>query len=224
MRCAVKDQLLKGTMILTIAGFATRVIGFCYRIFLAGELGEVNLGIYQLIFPVYSICFTIYAAGIQTAVSQLISHQPQKNHGQIIKAGITLSLCLAVILSFSLFSFRTVIAHSFLGADKTAPLLFVLAFIFPFCGVTSTINGYFYGKNNARIPAVSAPTKAAPAGGMAVISTISSRRVFAMAPIPAAVAASRTGLLNIIENPNTPQKLVIRRSKIQAPTGKDIFK
>ena len=118
----MKDQLLKGTMILTIAGFATRVIGFCYRIFLAGELGEVNLGIYQLIFPVYSICFTIYAAGIQTAVSQLISHQPQKNHGQIIKAGITLSLCLAVILSFSLFSFRTVIAHSFLGADKTAPL------------------------------------------------------------------------------------------------------
>ena len=46
----MKDQLLKGTMILTIAGFATRVIGFCYRIFLAGELGEVNLGIYQLIF------------------------------------------------------------------------------------------------------------------------------------------------------------------------------
>ena len=41
----MKDQLLKGTMILTIAGFATRVIGFCYRIFLAGELGEVNLGI-----------------------------------------------------------------------------------------------------------------------------------------------------------------------------------
>ena len=115
MRCAVKDQLLKGTMILTIAGFATRVIGFCYRIFLAGELGEVNLGIYQLIFPVYSICFTIYAAGIQTAVSQLISHQPQKNHGHIIKAGITLSLCLAVILSFRLFSFRTVIAPSFLG-------------------------------------------------------------------------------------------------------------
>ena len=84
----------------------------------------------------------------------MISHQPQKNHGQIIKAGITLSLCLAVLLSFSLFSFRTVIAHSFLGADKTAPLLFVLAFIFPFCGVTSTINGYFYGKNNAKIPAV----------------------------------------------------------------------
>ena len=39
-------------------------------------------------------------------------------------------------------------------AANFAPLLFVLAFIFPFCGVTSTINGYFYGKNNAKIPAV----------------------------------------------------------------------
>ena len=75
----MKNQLLRGTLILTVAGFVTRLIGFGYRIFLADELGEVNLGIYQLIFPVYSICFTIYAAGIQTAVSQMISHNsPQK--------------------------------------------------------------------------------------------------------------------------------------------------
>ena len=50
----MKDQLLKGTMILTIAGFATRVIGFCYRIFLAGELGEVNFsGLFDLF---YNLC------------------------------------------------------------------------------------------------------------------------------------------------------------------------
>ena len=64
----LKNQLLKGTIILTGAGIITRVIGFVYRIFLAGTLGETNLGIYQLIFPVYSICFTLYASGIQTAV------------------------------------------------------------------------------------------------------------------------------------------------------------
>ena len=102
----MKDQLLKGTLILTIAGFVTRLIGFVYRIFLAGELGEVNLGIYQLVFPVYSICFTIYAAGLQTGVSQMISHQPPKNHGQILKAGILLSLCLSLGLSFFIFSFK----------------------------------------------------------------------------------------------------------------------
>lgn len=150
----MKNQLLKGTIILTVAGFITRLIGFGYRIFLAGELGEVNLGIYQLVFPVYSICFTIYAAGLQTGVSQLISHQPAKNHGQILKAGLILSLSLSIPLSFFVFSFRNEIAVSFLGTHQTAPLLMILSLIFPICGVTSLINGYFYGINQASIPAV----------------------------------------------------------------------
>lgn len=150
----MKNQLLKGTIILTVAGFITRLIGFGYRIFLAGELGEVNLGIYQLVFPVYSICFTIYAAGLQTGVSQLISHQPGRNHGQILKAGIILSLSLSIPLSFFVFSFRNEIAVSFLGTRQTAPLLTILSLIFPICGITSLINGYFYGINQASIPAV----------------------------------------------------------------------
>ena len=150
----MKDQLLKGTIILTIAGFVTRLIGFVYRIFLAGELGEVNLGIYQLVFPVYSICFTIYAAGLQTGVSQLISHQPPKFHGQILKAGILISLSLSITLSILVFLFRNEVAISFLGTKETAPLLLILSGIFPICGITSLINGYFYGINQASIPAV----------------------------------------------------------------------
>lgn len=150
----MRNQLLKGTIILTVAGVVTRLIGFGYRIFLAGELGEVNLGIYQLVFPVYSICFTIYAAGLQTGVSQLISHQPPKNHGQILKAGILLSLGLSLTLSFFVCSFRNEIAVSFLGTEQTAPLLMILSLIFPICGITSLINGYFYGINQASIPAV----------------------------------------------------------------------
>ena len=50
------------------------------------------------------------------------------------------------------------------------------------------------------------------AAGVAVKLTSSRRNVFAMAPIKAAVAAIGIELLNIIENPNTPQKLVINRS------------
>ena len=45
-------------------------------------------------------------------------------------------------------------------------------------------------------PAAKAPMNAAAAGGHAVRSTSSSLNVFATAPIPAATAARRTGLLN----------------------------
>jgi stage V sporulation protein B len=151
----VKNQLVRGTIILTGAGIVTRIIGFGYRILLAGALGETKLGIYQLIFPVYSICFTLYAAGIQTAVSQLISHEKEEKHPSILKSGCILSLCISCSLSLLLNLFAEQVGTSFLGTNETVSLLHILAVIFPFCGITSIINGYFYGISNAKVPASS---------------------------------------------------------------------
>lgn len=150
----MKNQLLRGTLILTAAGIITRLIGFVYRIFLADRLGDVELGIYQLVFPVYSICYTIYAAGIQTAVSQIVSHDTKKKQGSILKSGIVLSLFFSSTLFVLVFLFRQEIAVYLLGAKSAGKLLGVLSFIFPFCGVTAVINGFFYGINKAKIPAL----------------------------------------------------------------------
>mgnify|MGYP004672219911 CR=1 FL=1 len=60
-------------------------------------------------------------------------------------------------------------------------------------------------------PAHNAPINAAGAAGILVKSTSSSLNVLATAPISAAVAAIGTELLNMIEKPNTPQKLAMRR-------------
>lgn len=59
----------------------------------------------------------------------------------------------------------------------------------------------------ASSPAVSAPIKAAAAAGKDK-STSVSRNVFAMAPMHPALAAIFFELLNIMENPKTPPKLV----------------
>lgn len=150
----MKNHLVKGTLILTGAGIITRMIGFGYRIFLTGTLGETGLGVYQMIFPVYSLCFTLYAAGIQTAVSQMVSHEPPESHAGIVKNGMLLSLVTALCLSGIVWSLSDEISVSFLGVSETAPLLRILAVVFPFCGITAVINGYFYGISNARIPAI----------------------------------------------------------------------
>ena len=64
---SVKRTILKGTIILTLTGFATRFMGFFYRIFLSHTFGEEGVGLYQLIFPVYALCFSLTSAGIETA-------------------------------------------------------------------------------------------------------------------------------------------------------------
>lgn len=156
-----QNKLIQGTVLLTAAGFITRVIGFAYRIFLADFLGSANLGIYQLIFPVYGICFTIYGAGIQTAISQLVAANQGKSarkHPKDITI-FSVGLSLSLILSFSLFLlvelFAQPISKYFLLEPACAPYLKILALLFPFCGTSACINGYFYGKKEAHVPAIS---------------------------------------------------------------------
>ena len=152
-----RSNILKGTLVLTLAGFATRVIGFLYKIFLSKVMGTEWLGIYQLVFPVYGIAFTIYATGIQTAISRLIAaemgRRNHKNIGKILRSGILLSISIALILSFLLYKFSDTVALHFLLEPRSASSLRILALVFPFCGITSCINGYYYGLKKAGVPA-----------------------------------------------------------------------
>lgn len=76
----LKSNIIKGTLILSCASILSRIIGFIYRIYLADILGEQLLGTYQLIFPIYVLCFTIYGAGMQSAISQVVATLIGKNN------------------------------------------------------------------------------------------------------------------------------------------------
>ncbi len=153
--------LLRGTLILTLAGFLTRIIGFFYRVFLAGHMGETLLGIYQLLFTVYGITFTIYGAGIQTAVSGMIAAKTDKTETgrkeqlHILKYAFLLSMGLAVSLSLIVYLFAEPISVYFLLESSCASYLKILCLLFPFCSISSMINGFFYGKKKAKVPAIS---------------------------------------------------------------------
>lgn len=152
-----RRNILKGTLILTLAGFITRVIGFFYKIFLSKAMGAEWLGIYQLIFPVYGIAFTIFATGIQTSISRLVAAEMgkrnSKNAYKILRIGVILSVSLALVLSFLVYYFSDWLAYRFLLEPRSAASLRILAVVFPFCGVTSCINGYYYGLKKAGVPA-----------------------------------------------------------------------
>ena len=77
---SVKRTLFTGTLLLTAAGILSRFIGFFYKIFLSRTIGAEGLGIYQLIFPVMALCFSLTSAGIQTSVSRFVSSEIGKQN------------------------------------------------------------------------------------------------------------------------------------------------
>ena len=70
---SVKRELIKGTLILTAAGFAARLLGFFNRVYLANLISNAELGRYQLIFPIFMFCMAVSCAGIQVAVSKMVA-------------------------------------------------------------------------------------------------------------------------------------------------------
>ena len=70
-----KNTVLKGAAILTLANIITRFSGFFYRIYMNNTIGIEGMGLYQLIMPIYGLCWSITSSGFTTAVSKLTEQE-----------------------------------------------------------------------------------------------------------------------------------------------------
>lgn len=153
------NPLITGTVILTLTGLASRLIGFFYRIFLSNTFGAEGMGIYQLIAPVLALSFALTVSGLQTAISKYVASETTTKDYltsfRTLLTGFVLAMFLSVVCALCIYCFSEQIAASFLLESRTAPLLRIIALSIPMATVHSCINGYFYGIRKTAIPAVS---------------------------------------------------------------------
>ncbi|HZH60124.1 MAG TPA: oligosaccharide flippase family protein, partial [Metabacillus sp.] len=81
-----KQTFLKGTLILILAGFITRVLGFINRIVVARFIGEEGVGLYNMAVPTLVLVITITQLGLPVAISKLVAEaEAQGDHRRIKK-------------------------------------------------------------------------------------------------------------------------------------------
>ncbi|MBU9737259.1 putative polysaccharide biosynthesis protein [Diplocloster agilis] len=153
-----KHMLIRGTLILTITGLVTRIIGFFYRIFLSHTIGAEGMGIYQLIFPIHSICFSLTVAGIQTAISRFVAAKVSTGDDRSAKdtlyVGLGLSTALSFLAAYLLFQYAPWLSVHMLGEPRCSVLLQITAISIPFGSIHACINGYYYGLQKTSVPAM----------------------------------------------------------------------
>lgn len=154
-----KHTILRGTFILTSAGFLSRFIGFFYRMFLSHTFGEENVGLYQLIFPIYALCFSLTASGIETAISRCTASRVSLNRKseaqQLLYTGLALSLTLSIFTAYFLQANASALAIHILEDIRCELLLVIISYALPFAAVHSCICGYYFGLKQTEIPAIS---------------------------------------------------------------------
>ena len=150
--------LIRGALILMLTGFLSRIIGFFYRIFLSRAIGAEGMGIYQLIFPLYSLCFALTVAGLQTVLSRFIAGKLALGQDKAARDGLAVGVFLSLSLSLAagglMFYFARPISLYFLQEPRCVSLLQLLSFCVPFGTVHACLSAWYYARKKTALPSV----------------------------------------------------------------------
>lgn len=153
-----KQSLIKGSLILGIAGILTRFLGLFFRWPLIMLIGDEGVGYYQMSYPLYMF-FIAIASGLPVAMSKMISERNALNDidgsFQVMKESSILMLTIGTGTTLVLFFFAKPII-SFLKWDPKAYYSLIGISFAPFViSFTTIFRGFFQGLQNMTPSAIS---------------------------------------------------------------------
>lgn len=153
-----KQSLIKGSLILGIAGMLTRFLGIFFRWPLFMLIGDEGVGYYQMVYPLYMF-FIAMASGIPIAMSKMISESNAisdiKTSFQVVKESAILTIFIGTGTSLILFFFSKQIIN-FLNWDyKAYYSLIGISFAPMIISFVTVLRGFFQGFQNMTPSAIS---------------------------------------------------------------------
>ncbi|MGH4137262.1 putative polysaccharide biosynthesis protein [Clostridium sp.] len=153
-----KHSLIKGTIILGLAGIFARFLGLFFRIPIQALIKDEGMGYYQMSYPLY-MTFVALASGVPIAMSKLIAEMNARNDregvGQVLRQTLFFMLTLGSVVTMLMIMFAKPII-SILKWDPKSYYSFTAIAIAPiFVSVMCTFRGFFQGLQNVRPTAIS---------------------------------------------------------------------
>ena len=145
---AGQGSFVKSVFILSLGGFIAKLLGAFYRIPLTNIIGSYGMGIYQLVFPLFSLLLTVSTAGIPVAVSKLVAEKAADGRFGQAKGVFFMALALLALLglagSAALYFLAGDIAVMQGNADAADAYRLIAPSVLLVC-VISAYRGYFQG-------------------------------------------------------------------------------
>jgi len=153
-----KHSLIKGTIILGLAGIVARFLGLFFRIPIQALIRDEGMGYYQMSYPLY-MTYVALASGVPIAMSKIIAEMNARNDregvGQVLRQTLFFMITLGSVVSMFMIIFARPII-SILKWDPKSYYSFTALAIAPiFVSVMYTFRGFFQGLQNVRPTAIS---------------------------------------------------------------------
>ncbi|MBU3110643.1 putative polysaccharide biosynthesis protein [Clostridium lacusfryxellense] len=153
-----KHSLIKGTIILGVAGLFARFLGLFFRIPLQALIKDQGMGYYQMSYPLYMF-FVAVASGVPIAMSKLIAEMNAKNDQDGARQVLRQTLFFMILLGTAFTVIMLMFARSIITLLKWDPksyYSFLAIAIAPiFVSIMCTFRGFFQGLQNVKPTAIS---------------------------------------------------------------------
>lgn len=153
-----KQSLIRGTLILGIAGILAKVLGMFFRLPLVFLIGDEGIGYYQMSYPLYTF-FIATASGIPVAVSKMVSERNAVGDNEGILTVLRKAILLMAVLGggFTIFLvlFSKDLVHFLNWDEKSLYSLLGISLAPLFISIVSPFRGFFQGLQNMTPTAIS---------------------------------------------------------------------
>ena len=145
-----KRLFVKNAVLMTVGSVALRFSGLWFRSCICSWIGASGVGIYQLIFSIFSLGITACTSGIGLAVTRMVAE------GKGSKKYLLGCLSFALTMSFAAGTALVVVSNfaacRLIGTSAAAVPLRLLAPGLPFIAACACLKGYFFANRNIVIP------------------------------------------------------------------------
>lgn len=151
MKIKKRHTFIFGAFILAVGGLIAKLLGAFYKVPLTHILGSNGIGVYYLIFPLYSLMLVLSSSGVAIAVTKLVARERarknKENEMKIFTVGLILSFSISIVFSVIIILYSE--QFSLLQGNVNATIGYIAIAPAVICAsVISIVRAYFQGIEN----------------------------------------------------------------------------
>lgn len=146
----MKKSFGRSALALAVIGITAKLIGALYRVPLTNIVGAEGMGLYQMVFPLYTVLLAFCGGGVTNAVSRVVAKYTARGDSgtakRVIKVAIVPLAAVSALSAGSVALLRNIISVVQGNADASLAYL-ALSPSLLFAGGISVLRGYFQGRS-----------------------------------------------------------------------------
>ncbi|MDQ6418507.1 stage V sporulation protein B [Paenibacillus sp. LHD-117] len=153
------QSFMRGALVLSVAAFINRILGFISGMYIARLLGAEGIGILMMAHPLVPLVITITELGLPVAISKLVAEAHARGERKKVRRILHVSLAVTGFLSITLTTVSLLgsewIASILLSDQRAYYAMLAITPIAPIIAISAVLKGYFRGMQQMKTIAAS---------------------------------------------------------------------